>query len=118
VGVDEAKLRDAPVRAVDACPHALAERLAPDPCAAAVPDRHEHRSQAPRRRDPAVERVTIEGPTAECLAEVAHGAELSAVGSRHHHSLGSLVIGSVSAECVLRADCPVVVVHPLNRSPS
>src|SRR6185312_9714756 len=61
--------------------------------------------------DPHVDRVIIEGPSAECLAEVARGAELLVVGTRHHLGLGSVVIGSVSAECVLRARCPVVAVH-------
>lgn len=60
--------------------------------------------------DPPVERVTIEGLAAKCLADAAQNADLLVVGS-HHHGLGSVGVGSVSAGCARRAACPVVVVH-------
>jgi nucleotide-binding universal stress UspA family protein len=59
--------------------------------------------------------VTITGVTgsaAEALVHAAKGAELLVVGSRGHGGFSSMLLGSVSLQCVLHAPCPVTVVRP------
>jgi nucleotide-binding universal stress UspA family protein len=60
---------------------------------------------------PAV-RVRVEmGSAADALIKASHGAELLVVGSRGHGGFTSMLLGSVSMQCVLHAVCPVTVVH-------
>jgi nucleotide-binding universal stress UspA family protein len=51
------------------------------------------------------------GSAADALVQASHGAELLVVGSRGHGGFASMLLGSVSMQCVLHAVCPVTVVH-------
>ena len=53
----------------------------------------------------------IEGPTAEVLADAAHGCGLLVVGSRGRGALTGLLLGSVSHELVHCAPVPVAIVR-------
>lgn len=61
-----------------------------------------------------VEEVAARGEPAGELARMAGelDAELLVVGSRGRHELGSAVLGSVAAELIRDAPCPVVLVPP------
>jgi nucleotide-binding universal stress UspA family protein len=52
----------------------------------------------------------VEGRPAERLIALAKGADMLVVGSRGLGGFRSLVLGSVSSQCVHHAPCPVVVV--------
>jgi nucleotide-binding universal stress UspA family protein len=52
----------------------------------------------------------VEGRPAAALLEAARSADLLVVGSRGHGGFGGLRLGSVSAQCVHHAPCPVAVV--------
>ncbi len=59
----------------------------------------------------AVVRVrAIGGNAAAVLLDAAHNAQLLVVGNRGHGGFASMVLGSVSLQCVLHAHCPVTVV--------
>lgn len=77
-----------------------AERMLEEIIAEAAPDtsgvRLEHRA--------------VQGSPAEALVHASEGAELLVVGSRGHGGFESLLLGSVSHQCVQHATCPVVVV--------
>ena len=62
----------------------------------------------PRTED--VSYSSVEGDAARVLHEVAEGADMLVLGSRRRSPTGEILLGSVSAECVRRATCPVVVV--------
>ena len=51
-----------------------------------------------------------EGPPAEVLINAGHHADLLVVGSRGQGGFRGLLLGSVSQQCSLHADCPVVIV--------
>jgi nucleotide-binding universal stress UspA family protein len=62
-----------------------------------------------------VAREVVEGLPAVVLANAARGAALLVIGSHGHGRMHQAVLGSVSEECVRRANCPVVVIpvpHP------
>jgi nucleotide-binding universal stress UspA family protein len=59
-----------------------------------------------------IERQVVQGPAAEVLVSAATADDLLVVGSRGHGGFASLLLGSVSQQCVQHAACPVVVVHP------
>ncbi len=61
--------------------------------------------------DVQVERVVRGGRPALVLLEEARGADLLVVGSRGHGGFAGLLLGSVSHQCALHADCPVLIVH-------
>jgi nucleotide-binding universal stress UspA family protein len=63
----------------------------------------------------AVARVNLQvvaGLPAEVLIEQSRGADLLVVGHRGRGGVASVVLGSVGLQCVLHAECPVVVVRP------
>ena len=51
------------------------------------------------------------GSAADALIRASHHAELLVVGSRGHGGFTSMLLGSVSMQCVLHAVSPVTVVH-------
>ena len=60
-----------------------------------------------------VDRILLDGRPASAIVDEAEafGAELVVVGSRGHGPIQSMVLGSVSAEVVDHAPCPVLVVR-------
>ena len=61
--------------------------------------------------DVEIERVVVEGSASRVLVEAVSAEDLLVVGSRGHGGFASLLLGSVSHQCVLHAPCPVVVVR-------
>jgi nucleotide-binding universal stress UspA family protein len=59
-----------------------------------------------------VELHELEGKPAEVLNKQARGAGLLVVGHRGRGGVASALLGSVSLECVLHAECPVTVIRP------
>ena len=51
------------------------------------------------------------GSAADALIKASHHAELLVVGSKGHGGFTSMLLGSVTMQCVLHAVCPVTVVH-------
>jgi nucleotide-binding universal stress UspA family protein len=58
-----------------------------------------------------VELHEIEGQPAKVLIDQARGADLLVVGHRGRGGFTSALLGSVGLQCVLHAECPVVVVR-------
>jgi len=57
-----------------------------------------------------VEQMVVSGGPGEELAKLSENAVMLVVGSHGHTRLAELVLGSVSAQCVRHATCPVVVI--------
>lgn len=57
------------------------------------------------------------GAAAEVLCDACGAGDLLVVGSRGRNPVAGLLLGSVSAACLARAPCSVVVVRPAPRSP-
>lgn len=57
-----------------------------------------------------VRKTVVEGAPAPVLLEAASGADLLVLGARGHGGFRSLLLGSVSNQCVHHAPCPVVIV--------
>jgi nucleotide-binding universal stress UspA family protein len=55
-------------------------------------------------------RVSMGSPADVLIAE-SHGADLLVVGGRGHGGFTSMLLGSVTMQCVLHATCAVTVVH-------
>jgi nucleotide-binding universal stress UspA family protein len=62
--------------------------------------------------EPEVTITAVTDGAAEALIDAAKGADLLVVGSRGRGGFASMVLGSVSLQCVLHAPCPVTVVRP------
>jgi nucleotide-binding universal stress UspA family protein len=54
---------------------------------------------------------TVEGHASNVLLEMSDGANLLVVGSRGRGGFGSLLLGSVSAQCAHHAACPVAIIR-------
>ena len=85
-----------------------------------IMEREDHAKEAIARSvkevfaDGAPDWVTVEviaGKPADILVGESKSASLLVVGTRGHGHLAELVLGSVSSECVARANCPVTVVR-------
>src|SRR4051794_11537177 len=61
---------------------------------------------------PAVRTELVEGAAYDVLPDRARGAQLLVVGRRGHSAVSRLVVGSVALHAVVRAPCPIMVVHP------
>jgi nucleotide-binding universal stress UspA family protein len=59
-----------------------------------------------------IDRRVGQGQPVPMLLDAAEGAEMLVVGSRGRGGFKSLVLGSVSQQCILHATCPVVVMRP------
>ncbi|MEO7125018.1 MAG: universal stress protein [Nakamurella sp.] len=119
----EARLRDAEVQALCAW-HYLDTFGGPE----VLPEGYDLRAEAERTVNDAVAAVdpaeragvlvtpsTPHGSPAQVLLDAAAGADLLVVGTRGHGGFTGLLLGSVSAQCVHHAPCPVVVI-PASRS--
>jgi nucleotide-binding universal stress UspA family protein len=114
----EAKLRDAPLRAVLAWEYPYAygglyvvptEQIEKDSAATletiiaqAIPD------EAAAK---AVERIIVPGHPSSQLIDQSKDAGLLVVGARGHGGFMGLLVGSTSDQVVKHAECPVVVIH-------
>jgi nucleotide-binding universal stress UspA family protein len=127
--VAEARVRGAPLHVVHAWMVPLIDAL-PEPWAVGAPslgpsddEVHDHLEAAARNLldacvdearsaepDVDVQGELVEGRPAGALLEAAGGADLLVVGSRGRGGFAGLLLGSVSAQCVHHAPCPVVVV--------
>jgi nucleotide-binding universal stress UspA family protein len=61
---------------------------------------------------PAVEIVVAAGPAAGVLIDKSSEVDVLVLGHRGRGGFASMLLGSVSMQCVLHARCPVIVVRP------
>jgi nucleotide-binding universal stress UspA family protein len=61
---------------------------------------------------PAVEVVVAAGPAAGVLIDRSGEVDVLVLGHRGRGGFASMLLGSVSLQCVLHARCPVIVVRP------
>lgn len=61
---------------------------------------------------PPVDIVVAAGPAAAVLIDMSGEVDVLVVGHRGRGGFASMVLGSVSLQCVLHARCPVIVVRP------
>jgi nucleotide-binding universal stress UspA family protein len=64
-----------------------------------------------------IEGKVFQGPAAQVLIDASRPAEALVVGSRGHRGFVGLLLGSVSQQCVIHGDCPVVVCMPRQDPP-
>jgi nucleotide-binding universal stress UspA family protein len=63
------------------------------------------------------ETLLVEGHAADELIRASRGATMLVVGQRGHGAVAELILGSVSHQCVLHGECPVLVIpHAGDRS--
>jgi nucleotide-binding universal stress UspA family protein len=67
---------------------------------------------------PAVEIVVAAGPAAGVLIDRSSEVDVLVLGHRGRGGFASMLLGSVSLQCVLHAHCPVIVVRPTGVSES
>lgn len=67
-------------------------------------------SQLDGDKPPAVTVQAFAGFPAQALIDASHGADLLVVGARGQGGFAALLLGSVSTQVGLHADCPVVIV--------
>ncbi|MEU4689946.1 universal stress protein [Actinoplanes sp. NPDC023714] len=116
--VEEARLRDSAVQAVLAWSWDGMEFSPISAMSAEEERRHaaellDQQIAAVRERldaPPPVAAELVEGRPADALAAAAHPADLLVLGSHGHSRIRHTVLGSVSADCVRKATCPVVVI--------
>jgi len=124
---EEARLRDATLRAVHAWQFAYngyfdytglggaAPTVGGDISelregAAAAPDATV-REALPSPGDVKIEHRVVEGTAGAALVDESRNADLLVVGSRGHGGFAQLLLGSVSQQCAQHAACPVVIVR-------
>ncbi|MFE2752302.1 universal stress protein [Actinosynnema sp. NPDC059335] len=61
---------------------------------------------------PPVAEVTVVGDAGTALSRASRQADLLVVGTHGHTRLSEVFLGSVAADCLRHATCPVVVVPP------
>jgi nucleotide-binding universal stress UspA family protein len=124
--IAEARLRNAPLRAVHAwiyvqpaVPSLIGYPYSAEDVYSIVDDRRQAAEQILEQatgelaeaQDIEIERVLAEGSAARVLIEAVGPDDLLVVGSRGHGGFTSLLLGSVSQQCALHAPCPVVIVR-------
>lgn len=123
--VDEARLRGSELELVQAAPRAgmldavtsLSSRAELEEGAEHLLERVLEEVVLPRldTDDIVVHRTVRSGPAAEVLCEAARGADLLVVGARGQGGFRGLLLGSVAAQVVSHAPCPVLVTVPEDR---
>ena len=124
--IAEARLRNAPLRAVHAWTYArpLIPSLVGYPYSvesvdSTVDDRRQAAEEMLERATSElaeahgieIERIIAEGSAGRALIEAVGADDLLVVGSRGHGGFTSLLLGSVSQQCAQHASCPVVIVR-------
>jgi nucleotide-binding universal stress UspA family protein len=120
--LDEAARTGYQVRAITAWSGIMSAQPDPvDPRAAA--ERAEHllaeevsAVNADRPAPTPVQQQVIEGEPAKTLSVASAEAALLVLGSHGHGRLFQALLGSVTAECVRHAACPVVIIPPVTRA--
>jgi nucleotide-binding universal stress UspA family protein len=67
---------------------------------------------------PAVEIVVAAGPAPGVLIDKSREVDVLVLGHRGRGGFASMLLGSVSLQCVLHAHCPVIVVRPTGTTES
>jgi nucleotide-binding universal stress UspA family protein len=63
-----------------------------------------------------VDIVVAAGPAAGVLIDMSSEVDVLVVGHRGRGGFASMLLGSVGLQCVLHAECPVIVVRPTGRT--
>jgi nucleotide-binding universal stress UspA family protein len=124
--IAEARLRDAPLRAVHAwnyiqptLPSMVGYPYSAESIDFTIDDRRQAAMETLERatsdsaamHDVEIEPVLGEGPAARVLIDAVGADDLLVVGSRGHGGFAGLLVGSVSQQCAQHAPCPVVIVR-------
>jgi nucleotide-binding universal stress UspA family protein len=76
------------------------------------------RSTVGERTDVEIRPLAVQGAAAESLLDAARSADLLVVGAHPGGRLSGLLLGSVSAQCLHHAGCPVVIVPGARSTPA